>query len=189
MQVARATAGLVTGRLPELRFDRDVGGVPTPHAARDLGLSPRTLAYIRDSLEQTITHKEGGTAYDKGLDVASLGFSFACKTGSADTWQFKKSPELTPADEVAMELGKMRKHTWIAGWFPVEDPKAVLVVYLHDVSETASHTSVYVASQFLRTSAVKKFVERSRASNGERSNGVTPTEATTVETPGKEGSR
>jgi hypothetical protein len=56
-----------------------------------------------------------------------------------------------------MQSGKMRKHTWVAGWFPVEDPKAVLVVYLHDVSETASHTAVYVAAQFLRQPAVRAF--------------------------------
>jgi penicillin-binding protein 2 len=160
MQVARATAGILTGRLPELRIDRKIGDVETPHASRDLGLSRETLDYLRDALQATITHEKGGTANDKGLDRASLGFGFACKTGSADTMAFKKSPELTLADRMAMDQGKMRKHTWIAGWFPVEDPKAVLVVYLHDVSETASHTSVYVAAQFLRSQAVRKFLER-----------------------------
>ncbi len=53
----------------------------------------------------------------------------------------------------------MRKQTWIVGWFPVEQPKAVLVVMLHDVVETSSHTSVYVAAQFLRSPAVKRFLE------------------------------
>jgi penicillin-binding protein 2 len=180
MQVARATAGLLTGKLPELRIDRRIGDAPTPHAARDLGLSPATQAYIRDALVATITHEKGGTAYDKGLDRASLGFSFACKTGTADTQPFKKTPELTPADRFALEQGKMRKHAWIAGWFPVDDPKAVLVVYLHDVSETASHTAVYVASQFLRSAAVKKFLEGTRANDGASPKSATTDAASTA---------
>ena len=37
--------------------------------------------------------------------------------------------------------------------------KAILVVMLHDTVETSTHTSVYVAAQFLRSPAVKRFVE------------------------------
>jgi cell division protein FtsI/penicillin-binding protein 2 len=162
MQVARATAGVLTGKLPEVHIDRSIGGVETPHVSRDLGLSRATLDYIHKALRATVD-ENGGTAYDKGLDRASLGFGFACKTGTADTQPFEKSPELTIADRIAMDQGKMRKHAWIAGWFPIEDPKAVLVVYLHDVSETASHTAVYVAGQFLRSEAVKKFLAGSSA--------------------------
>lgn len=161
MQVARATAGVLTGRLPELRIDRAIGGVPTPHASRDLGISRASRDYIHKALLATI-NESGGTAFEKGLDRTSLGFGFACKTGSADTFPFKKSPELTVADRLAMDQGKMRKHTWIAGWFPAEAPRAVLVVYLHDVSETASHTAVYVAAQFLRSQAVRQFVAQGR---------------------------
>jgi penicillin-binding protein 2 len=163
MQVARATAGILTGRLPELRIDSRIGDVETPHASRDLGLSPRTLEIIHDAMAATVNMK-GATANDKGLDRASLGFGFACKTGSADIGPFVESPELTADDRRAMEAGKVRKHTWIAGWFPADDPKAVLVVYMHDVSETANHTSVYVAAQFLRSAAVRKFVEDARTS-------------------------
>jgi cell division protein FtsI/penicillin-binding protein 2 len=57
-----------------------------------------------------------------------------------------------------MAAGKLRKHTWVVGFFPVEQPRYVLVVYLHDVSETASHTAVYLAAQFLKTAAVRKLV-------------------------------
>ena len=163
MQVARATAGVLTGRLPELRIDSEIGGVPTPHAYRDLGLSQATLGVIHAAMKATVT-LPGATAYEKGLDQPSLGFGFACKTGSADIGPFQDTPELTADDRRAMEQGKVRKHTWIAGWFPLDDPKAVLVVYMHDVSETASHTSVYVAAQFLRSAAVQKFVEDARTS-------------------------
>jgi cell division protein FtsI/penicillin-binding protein 2 len=56
----------------------------------------------------------------------------------------------------------MRKHTWLAGWFPAEDPRAILVVYLHDVAYTSSHTAVHVASQFLRSPEVQDYVRESR---------------------------
>jgi cell division protein FtsI/penicillin-binding protein 2 len=61
-----------------------------------------------------------------------------------------------------MEAGKLRKHTWIAGWFPADNPRAIVVVYLHDVSETSSHTAVYVAAQFLQCGAVRKFATGER---------------------------
>ena len=53
----------------------------------------------------------------------------------------------------------MRKHTWIAGWFPAEAPRAVFVVYVHDTSETSSHSAVYVARQLLASPAVKRWLE------------------------------
>ena len=71
-------------------------------------------------------------------------------------------------DEVRRSLGAgdefpdFRKHTWLAGWFPAEDPVAVVVVYLHDVAFTASSTAVHVASQFLRSPEVKSFVAEAR---------------------------
>ncbi len=52
---------------------------------------------------------------------------------------------------------QVRKHTWIAGWFPAEKPRGILVVYLHDVSETATRSSVYIAAQFLQQEAVRRF--------------------------------
>ncbi len=156
MQVARATAGLLTGRLPDLRIAREVGGEPVEKAARDLPISQRAREIVCRALE-AVVKEPGGTAYGKGLDRASLGFSFACKTGSADKRPL--APEAGGSDVAVRGQLKMLKQTWIAGWFPVEAPKAILVVMLHDVSETSNHTSVYVAAQFLRSPAVRKFVE------------------------------
>ena len=42
----------------------------------------------------------------------------------------------------------------MAGWFPADDPVAVVVVYVHDTSTTSSHVATYVMSQFLTTDAV-----------------------------------
>lgn len=158
MQVARATAGLLTGQLPELHVVRSIGGQPVPHVARDLGLSRASCEFVQRAME-TVVEDPGGTAHDKGLDLASLGFRLAAKTGSGDYAAFKASPDQTIDDRRSMEAGKVRKHTWLAGWFPAEKPTAIVVVYLHDVSETASHTAVYVAAQFLSDPAVRRFVE------------------------------
>lgn len=156
MQVARAMAGLVTGTLPDVRIVESIGGQPTPHPARKLPIGEDKLEFVRSAM-QGVVRSSDGSANGKGLDEGTLGFSFACKTGSADYAAFHGERDLSDGDRRAHEAGKMRKHTWIAGFFPVEEPKAILVVYLHDVSETSSHTAVYVAAQFLQTEAVRRF--------------------------------
>jgi cell division protein FtsI/penicillin-binding protein 2 len=162
MQVARATAGLLTGSLPEVHIVRAIGGKDVPLVAHDLGLSAASREFVQRAME-SVVEDPGGTAYEKGLDKGSLGFRIAAKTGSGDYAAFKASPDQTIDDRLDMEAGKVRKHTWFAGWFPAEKPAAILVVYLHDVSETASHTAVYVAAQFLSDPAVRRFVDDASA--------------------------
>lgn len=164
MQVARATAGLLTGELPEVRIVRSIGGVPVAAASRPLGLSQASLAFVRRAMEGVVEDM-GGSAYGKGLDRGTLGFRVAAKTGSGDYAAFVAGPEQTPDDRADMEAGKVRKHTWLAGWFPADAPKAVVVVFLHDVSKTASHTAVYVAGQFLKSDAVRRFVAGKPSAN------------------------
>jgi cell division protein FtsI/penicillin-binding protein 2 len=154
MQIARALAGLVTGRLPEVRIAREIDGRPVEHVAHALGISARAREIICRDLEGVV-ETPSGTAWNKGLDRASLGFRFACKTGSADKREM--SEELGGPDQMVKGQKKTIKQTWIAGWFPVEQPRAILVVMLHDVTETSTHTSVHLASQFLRTPAVQRF--------------------------------
>jgi len=156
MQVARATAGLVTGALPEVRLVRSVGGQERPQRSRPLGISEKSLAFVRKALEGVVDEPHG-TANVADLSAAKLGFRLACKTGSADVWKFNPNAPLTDADRADMDAGKWRKHTWIAGWFPAEAPRAILVVYLHDVSETASKSSIWIAAQFLQEAAVQRF--------------------------------
>jgi cell division protein FtsI/penicillin-binding protein 2 len=167
MQVARATAGLLTGELPELRIVRSIGGEIVPPAASALGISQSARDFVRRAME-SVVEDPGGTAYEKGLDTGTLGFRFAAKTGSGDYAAFRASPDQTSDDRIDMDAGKVRKHTWVAGWFPAEKPAAIVVVYLHDVSETASHTAVYVASQFLSDPAVRKFVESAKSEEAPR---------------------
>lgn len=159
MQVARAYAGLATGRLPELRLVDRIGGEPAPSRSRVLPLSRASLETVRASLRDVPLT---GTARGKGLDPDTLGFAVACKTGSADY-----GPGMVPADPRASLASTVweegvRKHGWVAGWFPAEDPVAVVVVYVHNTSTTASHVATHVLSQFLRTDEVRAWMEVAR---------------------------
>ncbi|MBL8858614.1 MAG: hypothetical protein JNL28_08930 [Planctomycetes bacterium] len=166
MQVARATAGLATGMLPDVRIVDSIGGRKQPHTARRLPIREEHLASVRSALRQVVVDGSG-SAHAKGLDDGSLGFSFACKTGSGDYLAFSESSDLIPADLEARTKNKVRKHTWVAGWFPADAPRVVVVIYVHDTSETSSHTAVYVAAQMLQTQAVKQFLAKPRPEDGQ----------------------
>ncbi len=162
MQVARATAGLATGVLPEVRLVRTVGGVPLPRASRPLGLSDESLAFVRQAMRDVVD-QPGGSGHGKKLDAQTLGFTLACKTGSADIMKIVDVPDMPVEDRAAGAAGKSRKHTWVAGWFPAEDPVAIVVVYLNNVTETASRTAAHVTAQLLQTQAVRDLVARKGA--------------------------
>ncbi|MCB9916142.1 MAG: hypothetical protein H6828_13525 [Planctomycetes bacterium] len=151
VQVARAAAGLATGRLPEMRLVASIGGVPTEPRWREVPLSEYSLDLVRHAMRGVVAQ---GSAQGKGLESSLLGFDLAGKTGSADYLpmsngyraQLRSGTGSTPA---------MRKHTWFMGFFPAEAPRAVVVVYLHDIGVTSSHSAVYVAGQFLKSPAVQ----------------------------------
>lgn len=162
MQVARATAGLATGALPSVRLVRAIGGVPIAGEGRPLAISKDALDVVRAGMRGVVV-EAGGSGHGKGVDDATLGFSFACKTGSADIGFITEVAGMPEEDRQARAAGKSRKHTWVAGWFPAEDPMAIVVVYLHNTTETASRTAIHVAAQFLQTDAVRELVARKGA--------------------------
>jgi len=152
LQVARAYAGLATGYLPALTIAKAQGGV---RPAERVPVSESALARVRASLERVVAF---GTAAGKGLDVDSLGFRFAAKTGSAD-YRNGHVPRNSRASLANYQLVPgVRQHTWLAGFFPYEDPQLVLVVYVHDTSTTASHSAAYLGAQFLQTPAVRNYL-------------------------------
>ncbi|MCP3916768.1 MAG: hypothetical protein GY711_14525 [bacterium] len=157
LQVARAYAGLSTGDLPELRLVSHVEGQELPAVSERLPIGAHALEIVRRGLADVV---KSGSASGKRLDEESLGFTFSAKTGSADYISEGLVPvePRAPLASYTFDTG-VRKHTWVAGWFPSENPVAILVVYLHDTSTTSSHSAVYVASQFLRTPEVRRFVE------------------------------
>lgn len=152
-QVARAMCGLLTNKLPDLRLIDSIDGRVLPRKLKPLGFSGENLVAVQEALV-SVVNVRGGTGY-KGIGLAGLPFRVAGKTGSADYAAFKPGAGES-SNNSANKKG--RKHTWFAGWFPAEDPKAVFVIYLHDVSETSLYTSVHVARQFLQTQAVLSFV-------------------------------
>ena len=156
LQMARAFAGLATGVLPELRMVRSVDGVAVERGMRQLALSPRTLRAIREALVDVC---EEGSARRARLKRRDLGFAMAAKTGSADflpmNAKVRASLQLTNPGNAP----SMRKHTWVAGWFPAEDPVAVVVIYLHDIGVTSGKNAIFVAEQFMHRAEVHAFVE------------------------------
>ncbi|HRV80463.1 MAG TPA: penicillin-binding transpeptidase domain-containing protein [Planctomycetota bacterium] len=162
MQMARAYAGLATGRLPEIHVVERIGDQALPPHFDSLPIAEHNLAVVRHAME-AVVEKSGGSAHSKGLSEADLGFRFVCKTGSADYIAEGEVPDfnqfnLASGGEGVWHNG-VRKHTWVAGWFPAEDPKVVVVAYIHDTSTTSSHGAVYVMAQFLRHPAVRAYLE------------------------------
>ncbi|MCY3003458.1 MAG: penicillin-binding transpeptidase domain-containing protein, partial [Planctomycetota bacterium] len=82
MQLARATAGLATGALPQMRLVRSIGGVEQPQGARPLSLAPSALAFVREAME-AVANESGGSG-QPALNAGELGFRMAAKTGSGD---------------------------------------------------------------------------------------------------------
>ena len=161
LQVARAYAGLATGRLPELRLVHSVGDTILPWRAEPVPLSRPSLEVVRRALREVPL---AGTAEGKGLDPETLGFTLACKTGSADYGPGRVPVDpLAPLsfDPAAWEPG-MRKHGWVAAWFPADRPVAVVVAYVHDTSTTSSHVATHLLSQFLRSEPVQAWARERR---------------------------
>ncbi len=160
MQIARAYAALATGRLPRVRLVRAIGGKSVPTQWEPLPIDPRHLETVRASLAQVVF---SGTARGKGLTPEELGFHLACKTGSADyntrTGRVPRDPRAPlTMDPGAWEKGD-RKHGWLAGFFPAEDPKLVIVVYCHDTTTTSSHIATHIARQLLTHPATQAYLQ------------------------------
>jgi cell division protein FtsI/penicillin-binding protein 2 len=151
LQMARAYAGVATGNLPTMAFVSQARGISMLRPPMPLGFKAKNLAVVGDLMEQVVSR---GSASGKGLSSESLGFRVACKTGSAD---IGKGP--VPDGSGGWEEG-MRKHTWVAGWFPVEQPEYVFVLLVHDTSATSSHGAVQLASQFLKRPEVRALIGR-----------------------------
>lgn len=148
MQLARATAGLATGVLPQMRLVRSIGGVEQPQSSRPLALAPSALAFVRDAME-AVANESGGSG-QPALNAHELGFRMAAKTGSGD---IDTAVFITPDGK-----SRVRKHTWLVGWFPAERPRWVVVVFCEDTLQTASNGAIWLARQFLRRPEVQALV-------------------------------
>ncbi len=157
MQVARAYAGLASGALPEMRLVKEIGGEEVPRVTQPLGISRANLEIVHDALD-AVVHEKRGSAHSKGLGEEDLDFRLAAKTGSADYDDGLVPRYGTRGRPIAEFVMGMRKHTWLAGWFPSHDPKYVVVIYLHDTVTTSSHSAVFIARQFLTRPEVRELM-------------------------------
>jgi cell division protein FtsI/penicillin-binding protein 2 len=156
MQVARATLGLALGELSELCLVRAVGGrEELPPLPRALELDARSLDFVRAAM-RGVADEPNGTAH-AALAREQLGFAVAVKTGSADL-------ESRPDGEGHVVV---RKHAWVAGWAPADEPELVFVVFEHDTTATSSHGAVYLARQLLRQPEVRAWLEARGVATGE----------------------
>lgn len=148
LQVARAFAGLATGVLPSVRIVETIGGEPAPRGEPiALPISERSFETVRAAL-RAVAGENGGTGH-RALDVNEVGYAVAAKTGSADL-------EDRPG---AGEEQRVRKHAWVAGWLPAQQPRVVFVVFCADTHSTSSHSSVWLARQLLRDADVKRWID------------------------------
>lgn len=145
--VARAYLTLARGSRVPLRLVEAVGDEVVPWA------EPVPLPYSAESIEEVrsylvaVANAPGvGSAYDS-LNATRVGYTIAAKTGSADL-----------ASRPDDEEGRVRKHTWLAGWLPADDPQLVFTVFVHDTSATSSHSSAHVAMQILQHEAVGRYL-------------------------------
>jgi cell division protein FtsI/penicillin-binding protein 2 len=130
-----------------MRLVDRVGDEVLAHRSRPLGLSEGALERVRAALAD-VAGAQGGSGHE-ALNQRELGFLMCAKTGSAD---ISDEAELAPDGEL-----RVRKHTWVAGWFPPEQPVAVVVVFVDDTIMTASKSAVWIARQFLRRPEVQAF--------------------------------
>ncbi|MFT5197367.1 MAG: cell division protein FtsI/penicillin-binding protein 2 [Planctomycetota bacterium] len=165
MQMARAYAGLATGVLPTIRVVQSIGGREWASEGQSLPIDAVNLGIVRRAMDQ-VANVDGGSAFEKGLSETDLdGMRFVCKTGSADY----KGKELGMVPNLLQKVDRdgnipefipgVRKHTWVVGWLPADDPKLIVAVYVHDTSTTSSHSSVYVMAQFLQHPTIKAYLK------------------------------
>ena len=146
--LARATLALATGEMRDLRLVRRIGEEEQPLAARHaLGIQPRALEIVREAMHGVVLE---GSA-ERALNPDRLGLDVAAKTGSAD---------LTGGgiDENGLRV-KVRKHTWVIGWLPYENPELIFAVFIHDTRATSSHGAIYVTQQLLQEPAVLDWLD------------------------------
>ncbi|MEO0651610.1 MAG: penicillin-binding transpeptidase domain-containing protein, partial [Planctomycetota bacterium] len=146
MQVARAMAGLATGRLPSMRLVdwRGDEQVPQPEPER-LPYDEPLLDAVR-AMMVDVTNAGDGSAR-RTLSRGRIGHTVAAKTGSADLQHRKvRGPD---------GQGEPLKHTWVAGWLPAEDPQLVFVVFLSATEVSSSKAAIFVAGQLLERPEVQ----------------------------------
>jgi penicillin-binding protein 2 len=130
LQLAVMTARLATGRAVRPRLIRDVAGVAQPLAeASALGLAPRHLALMRDSMD-AVMNERGGTARKSRIyDPAGR---FAGKTGTSQVRRITMAERARGVFRNEDLPWNRRDHGLFVGYAPSAAPRyAISVVVEH----------------------------------------------------------
>ena len=129
LQIARLMAAIGNdGTLVTPHVVANNGSAPTiPRATRIRGLSPQTLAAVREGLRRVVADPRG-TGYKR---IRLPAVTIAGKTGTAEVG------------------GDMEDHAWFAGYVPVRAPRLAFVVVLEHAG-TGGRTAGPVARQLVQ---------------------------------------
>ncbi len=158
MQMVRAYAGLATGILPNIRVVHSIDGRELVSEGVRVPIDEHNLRVVREAMD-AVANQKRGSAYGKGLGEEDLGGRFICKTGSADYITDGIVPKYSLQGRFEGYGTGVRKHTWVVGWLPAENPKLVVAAFVHDTSTTSSHSSAYLMSQFLKRPEIQAYLE------------------------------
>ncbi len=161
MQMVRAYAGLATGILPDIRVLHSVDGRELVSEGKRVPIDQHNLRVVHGAMD-AVVNLDGGSAWDRGLGEEILGHRFICKTGSADYYSSGTVAKYDEAENFTGYGEGVRKHTWVVGWIPAENPKLVVAAFVHDTGTTSGHSSVYLMSQFLRRPEIQAYLEEAK---------------------------
>ena len=140
LQVARMVSGIATGSLPQPFLFLRIGkrDIPPPPAA-DLGISQRTLDFIRDAMRLVTVR---GTARPRpGFRLNLVPFKVAGKTGTAQVG--KGSPD----------------HAWFAGFLPYDAPRIAFAVFVESCGRHGGEEAAPILQRFLEQPEYKAFLK------------------------------
>ncbi|MBU0754972.1 MAG: hypothetical protein KJ645_07510 [Planctomycetes bacterium] len=113
LQVARMTAGIATGRLPQPYLIARIGGKPVDEVpAVDLGIAPENLEFVRQAMKKVVFSSRGTASADPSIRLDLRPFKVAGKTGT---------PQVG---------GDRPSHACFAGYFPWDDPQVSFAVFV-----------------------------------------------------------
>ncbi|MCP5021067.1 MAG: hypothetical protein GY930_04750, partial [bacterium] len=158
MQMVRAYAGLATGILPNIRAVHSIDGRELVSEGRRLPIDEHNLRIVHGAMDAVANHPDD-KLWRKALAEEKLGARFICKTGSADYDDDGIVPKYDDAENFLGYEKGVRKHTWVVGWLPAENPKLVVAAFVHDTSTTSTHSSAYLMSQFLTRPEIQAYLE------------------------------
>jgi penicillin-binding protein 2 len=141
MQVARMAAGIATGRLPQPHLISRIGTRDfEPPPPEDLGVSRRTLDFVRQAMKEVVTRGTARPDPAHNLDLTL--FHVAGKTGT---------PQTKPSRP---------DHASFAGFWPFQKPRYSFAVFVEDCDIHGGDIAAPVLNRILESEEARRYVEK-----------------------------